>query len=186
MMKSKNQNNKKRRSTCFKKTVVQQSNGCHVASLLSDTSLTDTLNNTITMEYDTVNNDGNSIIYIYKNVRSYNLFNPINNQINQPLTQIKLKEILDNKNIDYEKTGMYYRIKIKNQLDIEDIDIINNSITLKRCNNCDLSFFLFYVFYDYSKNPVEQDLISTVQINNIMFPSGVDPTKITSISFVDE
>ena len=129
-------------------------------------NIIDFLNNIISMEYDS-QLDGYSI---YKNVR-------INNQ---QLTKTKLKEILDKKNIDYKKNGMYYMINTKNQLDIS-----NNSITLTRCNNCGFGFFLFYV-YDYSSNPDEQDLISTVQIKTFIFPSGVDPTKITSILFVGE
>ena len=129
-------------------------------------NIIDFLNNIISMEYDS-QLDGYSI---YKTVR-------INNQ---QLTKTKLKEILDKKNIDYKKNGMYYMINTKNQLDIS-----NNSITLTRCNNCGFGFFLFYV-YDYSSNPDEQDLISTVQIKTFIFPSGVDPTKITSILFVGE
>ena len=140
---------------------------------IDDNSLVDTLKNIITMEYDR-QDDGYSI---YKNVRIYDA---LNNQIQQ-LTKTRLTKILDDKNIGYDRNGMYYVINTKNQLDISN----NTSITLKRCNNCSSNFF-FYVFYDYSSNPAEQDLISTVQFKTELFPPQVvDQTKITSIFFVE-
>ena len=123
---------------------------------------------TISMEYDSQADDGYSI---YKNVK--------NTKTNQQLTQTDLKNILSSYNIEFDRNGAFYGINTKNQLDSS-----NNSIILQKCVDCDKSGFLFYVVYDYMYSPPEKDLISMVQINTYMFPSGVDPKEINSITFV--
>ena len=117
------------------------------------------------MEHDS-QADGYSI---YKNVK--------NTKTNQQLTQTDLKNILSSYNIDFNRNGNHYEINTKNQLDLHEND---NSIILQKCVGCGKPGFSFYVVYDNT----EKDLISMVQINTYMFPSGVDPKEINSITFV--
>ena len=121
----------------------------------------------------------NVSIKYFNQVDGYHVYNNvINTQTNKQLTQTDLKNILSSYNIEFNRNGAHYDINTKNQLDLG-----NNSIILQKYVDCYKPGFLFDVVYDFSSNPAEKDLISTIEINTYMFPPGVDPKKINSISF---
>ena len=131
---------------------------------ISISSLPPLVNNTtgLSLEYDEYDNQEQPGEYVYK----------INTQTGKQLTLPDLLKILDINNIGY-KTGVWYDVYTKSQLEIE-----SSSIILKKCVDvgCDLYGFRFFLVGNY--------LVSRVRIKTQIFPDGVDPKKINSITFL--